>query len=124
MQKVIIDTNVAVSALIQKKSMTRQETIIQSIQSLKKEIIPNEKITLFGSRVRGDASENSDWDMLILLDKDKISSSDFDRYAYPFVELGWKLGEYFSVKLYTVSEWLSRKNSLFFKNIQKEGVEL
>ncbi|WP_436414419.1 nucleotidyltransferase domain-containing protein [Petrimonas sp.] len=104
--------------------MTKQEKIIKSIQNLKKEVLPEGKLVLFGSRAREDATSESDWDLLILLDKKEITSSDFDQYAYPFVQLGWKFGEYFSPKLYTESEWIDRKSSFFFKNVQAEGVEL
>lgn len=79
---------------------------------------------LFGSRAREDATSESDWDLLILLNKKEITSSDFDQYAYPFVRLGWKLGEYFSPKLYTESEWADRKSGFFYKNVQTEGVIL
>ena len=104
--------------------MTREETIIHDIKSLKKKLFPNEKAILFGSRARNDAQPNSDWDMLVLLNKKEIEHTDFGRYAYPFVELGWQFGEYISVKLYTEDEWLQRKNTLFFKNVQSEGIEL
>ncbi len=100
------------------------DTIIGNIKRIKKQILHNDKLILFGSQARHDASVDSDWDMLILLDKDEISKDDFSTYAYPFVELGWKFGEYFSMKLYTVSEWMKRKSSPFFKNIEKEGIEL
>jgi predicted nucleotidyltransferase len=106
---------------MQKKSFN---IIVSNIKKMKKAILPNDKLILFGSQARHDASANSDWDMLILLDKEEISKDDFATYAYPFVELGWKFGEYFSMKIYTVSEWMKRKSSPFFKNVEKEGIEL
>jgi predicted nucleotidyltransferase len=106
---------------MQKKSF---DIIIDNIKKTKKKILPNDKLILFGSQARYNASNDSDWDMLILLDKKEITKDDFSTYAYPFVELGWKFGEYFSMKLYTVSEWMKRKSSPFFKNVEKEGIEL
>ena len=90
------------------------EKIIDKIKELKGTVLPSGKLIL----------TDSDWDMLLLLDKEKIAPSDFDTYAYPFVELGWNLGEYFSMKLYTLSEWIKRKGTPFFKNVEEEGVEL
>ncbi|MDD3787617.1 MAG: nucleotidyltransferase domain-containing protein [Petrimonas sp.] len=104
--------------------MTKRENIISQIRELKQTVLPEGRLLLFGSQARGDATPESDWDLLILLDKKKITSFDFDRYAFPFVALGWKLGEYFSPKLYTTSEWDERKNGFFYKNVQSEGVEL
>ena len=66
----------------------------------------------------------SDWDILILLDKEKITSADFDTYAYPLIDLGWQFGEYFSTKLYTFTEWMKRKGTPFFKNVELDGIEL
>ena len=34
---------------------------------------------LYGSRARGDAHKGSDWDILILLDKEKLSQADYDK---------------------------------------------
>ena len=48
---------------------------------------------LFGSRARGDAREDSDWDVLILIHGQRITGEDFDRVAYPFVDYGWSIGE-------------------------------
>jgi len=58
------------------------------------------------------------------LDKTKIDASDFDSISYPLYELGWKEGEQFSPKLYTMNEWLKRSFTPFYKNIEKEGIVL
>lgn len=107
-----------------KKNIQLSNPVINNIKELKKMILPDAKLILFGSQARQDATSESDWDMLILIDKEEISPNDFEKYAYPFVELGWKLGEYFSMKIYTVSEWMKRKGTPFFKNVESEGVEL
>ena len=45
-----------------------------------------------GSQVRNDAREDSDWDILILLDKEKkLEEADHDKYVYPLFELIGKL---------------------------------
>ena len=63
--------------------------ILNQIQLLGKEIIPADgHLYLYGSRARGDFKPNSDWDLLILLNKDKEEYSDFDTYSYPFIALG------------------------------------
>ena len=41
------------------------------------------KVILFGSRARRDAKADSDWDILVLLNKDKIDEQDHDNYTYP-----------------------------------------
>ena len=49
--------------------------ILQSITERLREVLPlGAHAILFGSRARGDARHDSDWDVLILLDKPKIES--------------------------------------------------
>ena len=98
--------------------------IMHDIKRLKTELIPQDRLVLFGSRARGDARKDSDWDMLMVLHKDRITSQDFDDYAYPFVELGWSKGEYFSMKLYTDKEWAKREGTPFYINVESEGIDL
>lgn len=101
-----------------------REELLHSIKDVLLSTEPNGKIILFGSQARGDANKDSDWDLLILLDKTKIEASDFDTISYPLYELGWKEGEQFSPKLYTMNEWTKRSFTPFYKNIEKEGIVL
>lgn len=101
-----------------------KEYVIDKIKELKRLVLPNGQLFLFGSRAKGIANSESDWDLLILLNKECLDKSDFERYAYPFVELGWQLGEYFSPKLYGLNEWHKRTMTPFYKNVMTEGVEL
>jgi len=98
--------------------------ILNEIKSIKRRIVPNGRVFLFGSQARGDAHPDSDWDLLVLLNKDKISYEDENRYAYPFAEMGWAYGTYISVKLYTENEWQLRSITPFYHNVQKDGVEI
>jgi predicted nucleotidyltransferase len=102
---------------------TRKE-LFNSIKAVLLSVEPEGKVILFGSRARGDSWEGSDWDLLILLNKPKIESTDFDRIAYPLCELGWREGEQISPKLYTINDWNKRSFTPFYKNIEKEGIEL
>ena len=98
--------------------------IFSEIQALKRQLIPTEKLILFGSQARGDAREDSDWDLLVILNKEKGNFiEDYDEYGYPFAELGLKYGTYISTKIYTVKDW--EKHTSFFKyNVEHEGIEV
>lgn len=104
----------------------RREEFIHSIKKVAKETAPmGTQIVLFGSQARGDARQDSDWDILILIDKEeRITNSDFDRIAYPFVELGWHLDADINPILYTKNEWKKRYFTPFYQNVTKEGIEL
>ncbi|MDR0972739.1 MAG: nucleotidyltransferase domain-containing protein [Prevotellaceae bacterium] len=98
--------------------------ILSAIQDTLRKVAPQAKAILYGSRARGDNHVNSDWDILILLDKEKLDANDFDDISYPLYELGWQLDEVIIPKLYTVNEWLKRKITPFYKNIEREGIVL
>ncbi len=98
--------------------------ILNLIRKKLHSLSPNARAILFGSRARGDARQASDWDILILLDKERVEFSDHNSIAYPLFELGWNLDMNFSVKLYTEKEWASRYFTPFYKNVEKEGIAL
>ena len=101
------------------------QVIFNEIQALKRQLLPTEKMFLFGSQARGDALEDSDWDLLILLKKSAGFKEDFDMYGYPFIECGMNNNEDVNVHLYTVDEWETYKDrSLLYYNVNKEGIEL
>lgn len=77
-------------------------------------------VWLYGSRARGDADDDSDWDLLIILDKPLIETDDFGRFGYPFVVMGWKYGADVSPQLYTKTEWNSRSFTPYFKNVEQD----
>ena len=73
--------------------MSTDDKTILKIKDIAKSTIPSgSKAILYGSRARGDAHNDSDWDILILLDKDKLEQTDYDKVSYPFVLLGCDLG--------------------------------
>ena len=105
--------------------MLKQSEIIEELRGVANMSMPSGgRMYLFGSQARGDAREDSDWDILILLDKNRIKNEDFDTIAYPMVELGWKMGIEINPILYTFQEWEQRNFTPFYKNVQKESIEL
>ena len=82
------------------------------------------RVLLFGSQARGVAREDSDWDILILIDKERINNDDFDNVAYPLMELGWKIGAMINPLLYTYSDWQKRNFTPFYKNVEQESIEI
>ena len=53
-------------------------------------ILPQDaNLLLYGSRARGNARPDSDWDFIILLNSDNISDNDYSKYAYPLQEIGF-----------------------------------
>jgi len=100
----------------------RNKEIIHSIRNTIHEFDPDAKIILYGSHARDTANAESDWDILVLLNKDKVESIDHENIAYRLYELGWSLGEHFSTKIYTTGQWAKRHFTPFYKNVEKEGL--
>ena len=101
--------------------------ILSPLKEVKKAVsrqAPNAKVILFGSRARGDAKPDSDWDILILVDKERITAKDFEEINYPIFDIGFQIGEHISPKLYTFKEWEVRRFTPFYKNVEQEGIEL
>ena len=57
--------------------------VFSSLKKIAKANLPaGTQVLLYGSRARGDANETSDWDVLIILDKDKLEKSDYDNVKF------------------------------------------
>ena len=101
------------------------QEIFRQIQALKREIIPNDELILFGSQARGDEKEDSDWDLAVIVDKPKGNLlEDFSTYAYPFSEIGWDYGVCINTLFYTKEQWEQGKISLFHKNVINDGINI
>lgn len=101
-----------------------REIVLSRIKHQVQEIDPSAKVILYGSRARGDARPDSDWDILILVKSDvDISAEQLFRHKLYDVEL--ELGESFSTYVYNQSQWKSKyRMTPLYKNIAKEGLTI
>ena len=102
-----------------------KDNVIFAIRQVANTGIPKgAKVILFGSQARGDAHEGSDWDVLVLIDKESLSPSDHDLYSYPFWEFGWKIDAMIHPALYTLKDWNTKANPVFRTNVERDGIVL
>ena len=101
-----------------------QAQVIQRITELGKKVLPEgASLWLYGSRARGDARPDSDYDLLVLLNKDTLKEQDTD-IIYSMSELGWDLSTEINTHVYPRSEWNTWTYSPFYKNVEREKVVL
>lgn len=101
------------------------ENVLSDIKQLASEVVPSGgEAWLYGSRARGTAHAYSDWDILLILNKEKLTQSDYDTVSYPFVLLGCELGEEINPIMYTEQEWQSYRATPFYENVLHDAVNL
>ena len=78
----------------------KSSDILKEIKRIAKEVLPKGgQLILYGSRARNEATEDSDWDLLILLDKPEIEQHDYRYVLYPFTALSWCALSFYRIKL-------------------------
>ena len=102
-----------------------KESIKQKIKKIISEDVSVAKIILFGSKARGTDSSDSDWDILVLLDKPLVTFQDEQKIRHKLYEIELEVEEPISTFVYSVRDWNSRLSETpLFKNIKKEGIHL
>ena len=102
--------------------MSDSGNILKKIKKIITEKDPSAKIYLYGSRVRGTAHSGSDWDILILLKKERITSEIEESITYPLYDLEFDTGEVISPMIYSENEWNTKyKITSFYHNVMQEG---
>ena len=105
--------------------MTNEHSIRKQIKHVISETDASAKVILFGSRARGKATEDSDWDILILLNKPSVSIKDEQVFRHKLYDLELKIGIPISTFVYSIQDWGSKLlNTPLQQNIQREGVVL
>lgn len=101
------------------------QRILDSIkQTLASSLPENGKAILFGSQARGDNKEGSDWDILIIVDKEKLLPIDYDTITYPLTKLGWDLNVEINPIMYTSKEWDANHFTPFYYNVKQDGIAI
>ena len=72
----------------------KNRMILNQIKSVVRKTTPEGSLViLFGSRARGEAKKGSDWDILIVLPKDRLLQSDYDDVSYQYLKTKKKENE-------------------------------
>jgi uncharacterized protein len=101
--------------------MEDSKGILDQVKKIVREKDPSAKIYLYGSRARGNAKPDADWDILILLNIEKITPDLEKEISYSLYDLEFNTGEVISPMIYSSKEWSARYSvTPFYHNVMKE----
>ncbi len=101
-----------------------RDSVLNLIRTTIRSFEPDASIILYGSRARGDAREDSDWDVVVLLNKPPMPHDERYAIAYELWDKGQDIGEEINTLVYTKDQWDSAPPSLFKYNVREEGIQL
>lgn len=106
--------------------MERQsrDKVLDLIRVTVREKEPDAQIILYGSRARGDFREDSDWDVIVLLNKPPMPHAERYTIAYDLWVKGQDIGEDINTLVYTKDQWRDAPPSLFKYYVREEGIQL
>lgn len=99
--------------------------VISGIRQIAKDNMPEgSKVLLYGSRARGDNHANSDWDILLLVNKPSIEQEDYKSIVYPITSYGWDINEMIIPIIKTKKEWDEDPYTIFHKNVEQDAITI
>ena len=101
-----------------------RDKVLDMIRTTVRAQEPDAQIILYGSRARGDAREDSDWDIVIILNKPPMPHAERYTIAYDLWVKGQDIGEEINSLVYTKDQWKNAPPSLFKYNVREEGIQL
>ena len=105
--------------------MVDKDHILQLIKNSVKATAPGATLILYGSYARGDYREDSDIDLLVLLDKDKVTLEDRRQIRSPVNRIEWDTGKLISLFFYPKKAWETPQMvTEFYENVNREGIVL
>ena len=104
--------------------MNRQ-VIINKVRQVIIKVAPDAKIILYGSVARGEATNASDIDILILLDRENITYQERTEITDHLYDIELETGEIISTFVYSKIAW-DREHSAtpLYQEITREGIVL
>ena len=103
----------------------KRPDVVDRITKEVKKLEPRVETILYGSEARGDARRDSDIDLLMLVDSDKVTYAEKDAIIAPLYDIELDTGIIISAIVIPRKEWENRPFlSPFQDNVNREGIRL
>ena len=100
-----------------------RQTILAQIKMAVLSVDPAAEAILFGSRARGDSGTESDWDILILVDKENVTWENERKFRHKLYDIELSISQPISIFVYSKKDWNGRhKVTPLFESIKSEGI--
>ncbi|GAB2571117.1 nucleotidyltransferase family protein [Spirosoma areae] len=99
------------------------ELFLQEVKRYVHEIDPQAEVWLFGSRARGDAREDSDWDFLVLTEQ-SANWAFKSRLRYHLYDVGFKANHIISTVIQSKKDVPFLTVTELYRNVMDEGKRL
>ena len=104
--------------------MKRPE-ITRALKSILHRVAPDATAILYGSEARGDARPDSDIDLLILVDKEKLTLQEQQDITFPLYDVEVEKGVLINPLVILRKQWDTlHRITPFYQNVMREGVVL
>ena len=99
----------------------REIEIVKEAKAAIQSVEPEAEVLLFGSRARGEAHEESDFDLLVVT-PEHVTFSARDPYYAPIIDLEMQHGELLSMHFVPASVWEAERSSdPFYRIVNREA---
>lgn len=101
------------------------QSMLSQIKQNVQEVDPTAQVWLYGSRAKGNAREDSDWDVLVLSSKESLSVKEESLFIDHICDLMVKTGQAIQLFAYGIKDWHTRHSiTPFYKSVQSEAIQL
>ncbi|MBQ9474107.1 MAG: nucleotidyltransferase domain-containing protein [Bacteroidales bacterium] len=101
------------------------QTMLEKIKANILAVDPQAEVWLYGSRSRGTAHEDSDWDVLVLSPKDTLSVREEGVFIDNMTDLMIETGQVVHLFAYGKADWHGRHSvTPFYQNVSREALRI
>jgi predicted nucleotidyltransferase len=105
--------------------MTSTDQLLRDIKKAVSAADPEAILILYGSYARGEQRPDSDIDLLVIINRDKVTYDDRIRIGHPLYDIQLESEKLISPVIFSKTQWETKhKITSFYKNVLRDGIIL